>query len=358
MEPFNLMKLGFGLYRNSLNSDNYKFAKQIGATHIVAHLTNYFSGVDPKISSGEKDNGWGWCDNEPIWDYELLSGLKKELNEHNLELEVLENFNPLHWHDILLDGPKKDKQIEGLKQLMKNMGKVKIPIMGYCFSVAGVWGWERGNYARGEAESVGLFEGSRDFQEPIPDGLVWNMRYRDGIKNKFIGEIKEKEMWERLKFFLDNLLPYAEENNVILAAHPNDPPMRKMRNTERILIQPSEFQKLLSINKSPNNKIELCLGTFQEMSEAGLENYVDKFAKENKIGYIHLRNVKGKVPNYIEAFIDEGDIDMTKIIKILKKNDYKGLIIPDHTPAINCKAPWHAGMAYAMGYISGLIQST
>jgi mannonate dehydratase len=48
---------------------------------------------------------------------------------------------------------------------------------------------------------------------------------------------------------------------------------------------------------------------------------------------------------------------MVSIIKILKKNNYKGVIIPDHTPALNCDAPWHAGMAYAVGYIKGLIQS-
>ena len=52
------MKIGLGLYRNSLNIDNYKFAQQTGATHIVAHLTNYFSGSNPEISSGNED-GWG-----------------------------------------------------------------------------------------------------------------------------------------------------------------------------------------------------------------------------------------------------------------------------------------------------------
>ena len=109
------MKVGFGLYKNSLNKDNYKFVNQIGATHIVAHLTNYFSGSNPEISSGE-ENGWGICENEPIWDIELLSGLKKEINENGLELEAIENFNPLHWYDILLDGPEKFKQIENLKK--------------------------------------------------------------------------------------------------------------------------------------------------------------------------------------------------------------------------------------------------
>ena len=350
------MKLGFGLYRNSLNTDNYKFVNQIGATHVVAHLTNYFSGSNPEISSGG-DNGWGVCDKEPIWDVEFLSGLKKEMQDHNLVFEAIENFNPLHWHDILLDGPKKNEQIEGLKRLLQNMGKVGIPIMGYCFSLAGVWGWERGQYARGKAESVALIEGSRDFQEPIPDGMIWNMRYRKGEEDKFVPETSENEIWERLEFFLNQLIPVAEENNVSLAAHPNDPPLAVMRRTGRILKNPGEYDRLININNSSNNKIEMCLGSIQEMQEDGLEDYLDKYSKDNRIGYIHFRNVIGKVPNYIEAFVDDGDINMINVIKILKKNNYDGVIIPDHTPALNCSAPWHAGMAYAVGYIKGLIKS-
>ena len=350
------MKLGFGLYRNSLNTDNYQFVNQIGATHVVAHLTNYFSGSNPEISSGG-NNGWGVCDKEPIWDFEFLSGLKKEMKDHNLVFEAIENFNPLHWHDILLDGPKKNDQIEDLKRLLQNMGNVGIPIMGYCFSLAGVWGWERGQYARGKAESVALIEGSRDFQEPIPDGMVWNMRYREGEADKFVPETDEKEVWERLEFFLNQLIPVAEENNVSLAAHPNDPPLPVMRGTGRILKNPSEYDRLININKSRSNKIEMCLGSIQEMQEGDLEDYLDKYSKDNRIGYIHFRNVIGKVPNYIEAFVDDGDINMVNVIKILKNNNYDGVIIPDHTPALNCSAPWHAGMAYAVGYIKGLIKS-
>ena len=279
------------------------------------------------------------------------------MQDHNLVFEAIENFNPLHWHDILLDGPKKNEQIEGLKRLLQNMGKVGIPIMGYCFSLAGVWGWERGQYARGKADSVALVEGSRDFQEPIPDGMIWNMRYREGDANKFVPETKENEVWERLEFILNRLLPIAEENIVSLAAHPNDPPLPVMRSTGRILKHPSEYDRLININKSDKNKIEMCLGSIQEMEEDGLEDYLDKYSRDNRIGYIHFRNVIGKVPNYIEAFVDDGDINMVNIIKILKKNNYNGVIIPDHTPALNCSAPWHAGMAYAVGYIKGLINS-
>ena len=83
---------------------------------------------------------------------------------------------------------------------------------------------------------------------------------------------------------------------------------------------------------------------------------LDRFSAKGKIGYIHSRNVVGKIPHYREAFIDEGDIDILKALRILKKNNYDGVIIPDHTPEMTCDAPWHAGMAYAMGYLKAAMQ--
>jgi mannonate dehydratase len=67
--------------------------------------------------------------------------------------------------------------------------------------------------------------------------------------------------------------------------------------------------------------------------------------------------VKGKAPYYREVFIDEGDIDMLRILTILKKNNFEGVLIPDHTPQMTCSAPWYAGMAYAMGYMNALLHS-
>jgi mannonate dehydratase len=78
---------------------------------------------------------------------------------------------------------------------------------------------------------------------------------------------------------------------------------------------------------------------------------VDRYSRQGKIAYIHLRNVVGKVPNYRETFIDEGDVDMIRILSILSRNGFDGVIIPDHTPQMNCPAPWHAGMAHTIGFI-------
>jgi len=83
--------------------------------------------------------------------------------------------------------------------------------------------------------------------------------------------------------------------------------------------------------------------------------YVDRISG-GKLGYVHLRNVRGKVPAYKETFIDDGDVDIVRVLRILKKNNYSGVLIPDHAPQMSCAAPWHAGMAYALGFMRGALK--
>jgi mannonate dehydratase len=84
---------------------------------------------------------------------------------------------------------------------------------------------------------------------------------------------------------------------------------------------------------------------------------VDTYSRQGKLAYVHLRNVRGKAPFYRESFIDDGDVDMLRVLRILNKNNYRGVIIPDHAPQMTCDAPWHAGMAYALGYIRAALQA-
>lgn len=351
------MKLGLGLYRSILNRDNFRFARQAGATHIVAQLVDYIKGDNPSLTKNYL-NGWGETRNQgKIWTYEELSSLKKEIESHGLKLEAIENFDPSHWYDVLLDGPQKDKQLEDLKTILKNMGKVGIPIMGYYFSLAGVWGWTSGPTGRAEASSVVFDESKVDIHQPIPKGMVWNMRYEDEVSGEFLSPVSRTEMWQRLEYFLKTMLPIAEENGIKLVAHPDDPPLPEMRGTARLFYNTDEYVKLLDLNKSPSNGFEFCMGTIQEMKGSDVYALLDKYSRENRIGYIHFRNVTGKVPHYREAFVDEGDIDMIKALKILKKNNYEGILIPDHTPEMSTKAGWHTGMAYALGFMKGAMQS-
>ncbi len=350
------MKLGFGLYKHMLDEDHYRFARQCGATHVVIHLVDYF-GHDRKKTDQPVGTlgGWGAAGiGTDIWSADYLAQIKSEINEHGLELEAIENFDPAHWHDILLDGPKKEEQMEALKQLIRNVGAAGIPVFGYNFSLAGVCGRTQGAYARGGAVSVGM-EG--DVQEPVPNGMVWNMVYDRQAPEGVMKETSPDELWRRLEWFLSELLPEAEQAGVVLAAHPDDPPMPAMRKTPRLVYQPDLYQKLINVRQSKSNMLEFCLGSIAEMTEGDVYEATDTYSKQDKIAYIHFRNVVGKVPDYKEVFIDEGDIDMLKVLRILKRNNFNGVLIPDHTPQMTCDAPWYAGMAYAMGYMKALLKS-
>ncbi|MFO1033236.1 MAG: mannonate dehydratase [Hyphomicrobiales bacterium] len=351
-----MMKIGLGLYREQLNADNYQFAVQAGATHIVAHLTNYFAGKDPKITSGE-DGGWGDCSEDRLWSYEELSVLVKDIRAAGLQLAAIENFSPKFWSDILLDGPERANQMEGMKQLVRDAGRAGVPCIGYNFSLAGVFGWTRGPYARGNAHSVGFGIEPRALDVPIPDGMVWNMRYRKPIAGAPPVTASSEQIWDRLSRFLKELVPVAEKAGVMLAAHPDDPPADMLRGTARLVNRPEKYDRLMDIVPSPANGLELCLGSLQEMPGGDIYSHVRRFARAGRIGYIHFRNVKGKVPRYVETFVDEGDIDMAEIVRILRDENYQGVLIPDHTPAMNCAASWHAGKAFALGYMRALVQN-
>ena len=351
------MKLGLGLYRHMLTDDNFRFAKQVGATHIVAHWTDYFSG-STNIPETDGERCWGVSDNRGrLWTYEELAALKASVNAAGLELAAIENFDPSHWYDVLLDGPRKQEQLEGLKTIIRNMGRAGIPVMGYNFSIAGVWGHVVGPYARGGAETVGFFGPDGPAEKPIPNGQVWNMIYDPGAPEGTVGVVTSEQLWQRLEDFLKALVPVAEEAGVRLAAHPDDPPMPTIRGTARLVYQPHLYQRLLDIVPSHSNALEFCQGTIAEMQAGDVYEAIDKYSRQGNIAYVHLRNIKGKVPSYTEVFLDEGDVDIVRALGIYKKNGYDGVLIADHTPHVHCAATWHAGMAYAMGYIRGILQT-
>lgn len=351
------MKLGLGLYRHMLTRENFQFARQAGATHIVAHLVDYFRGGVHRAHDDQPtgtDFGWGLAgDPNQLWTVEELKTLRRQIEAEGLTLEAIENFDPAHWHDVLLDGPKRAQHIENVKTILRRLGEAGIPLMGYNFSIAGVAGRTRGNYARGHAPSVGM-EGPYDV--PMPNGMAWNMVHDPQAPQGNLSPATHEQLWDRVHRFLDDVLPVAESAGVKLAAHPDDPPMPTIRGQPRLVYQPQHYQKLIDLNPSPANTLEFCIGSLAEMTEGDVYEAVDQYSRQHRLGYVHFRNVTGKVPTYKETFIDDGDVDMLRVLRILKRNGFDGVLIPDHTPAMTCAAPWHAGMAFAMGYMKAALK--
>jgi mannonate dehydratase len=339
-----------------LTPENFRFARQGGCTHVIVHLVDYFhqSGGDRQNQPVGSQAGWGRAgDPNKLWTYEELAALKKEINAQDLELYAIENLDPAHWHDILLDGPKKAQHLENVKTIIRNMGRAGIPVLGYCFALPGVAGRISGPFARGGAVSVGMDEAD---QTPIPNGTVWNMVYDPDAPPGNIPIATPEQMWQRLADFLEAVVPVAEEAGVTLAAHPDDPPLPVLRGQPRLVYQPRLYQRLIDLKASPRNKLEFCVGTLAEMTEGNIYDVVDQYSRQGKLAYVHLRNVHGKAPHYRETFIDDGDVDALRVLDILQENNFDGVIIPDHTPQMDCAAPWHAGIAFALGYFRSALQ--
>ena len=156
---------------------------------------------------------------------------------------------------------------------------------------------------------------------------------------------------EQAARFLEEVVPVAEEAGVQLAAHPDDPPLPTLRQQPRLIYQPFLYQRLIDLVPSKSNALELCVGTLGEMTEEistkRLTNIASKVRSLTSIFATWL----GRPVIIRETFIDEGEVDMIRVLTILKANGFGGMIIPDHTPQMSCAAPWHAGMAHTLGFV-------
>ncbi len=353
------MKLGLALPKARLSAEDFRFARQAGATHLHVNLTQPQPATERMRASQERYPKTPHSDpDDADWTYEAFRDLRKAVGEEGLVLDALTGFEPAHWHDVLLDGPRRSEQMEKLKAILRDMGRAGIPIMGYNFSIAGVWGRTRRTVSRGGAASPGFHDPP---QPPIPNGMVWNRvcdpeLYDEENPKGYAGQITHDELWRRLEAFLEEILPVAQEAGVKLAMHPDDPPLPTLRGTPRLIYGPDHYQRMLEISPSPSNAMNVCVGTCAEMAEGDIYEMVDRYSRTGRIAFVHFRNVRGKVPNYDEVFIDEGDVDMIRILRILKGNGFEGVITPDHSPNFSCGTPWYTAKAFTLGWLNAALK--
>jgi mannonate dehydratase len=110
---------------------------------------------------------------------------------------------------------------------------------------------------------------------------------------------------------------------------------------------------------SPMNGLEFCQGTVSEWCQTPAEVYevIRLFASRGKIGYVHFRNVRNRVPAFAETFMDNGKVDMLEAMRAYHESGFDGVLIVDHTPGMIGDTSWgHRGRAYGIGYMKGLLK--
>jgi mannonate dehydratase len=173
--------------------------------------------------------------------------------------------------------------------------------------------------------------------------------------------VRAETMWANLERFLEAVLPHAERAGIRLAMHPDDPPFGPICGYARIMGSPEDFARLFALSSSPSNAMTLCVGCFAERG-CDIAGLVQRFA--NRIGFVHVRDVRGTLDDFIETFPDDGQTDLPGAFRALRGAGYSGYIRSDHAPLLATDdTTTHDGYAmqghiFAMGYLRGLLDGT
>lgn len=301
---------------------------------------------------------------ESEWAYDDLRALRERCEDAGLRLEAVENV-PLDFYDgAMLGLPTGVAQIAHYQQIIRNIGKAGIPILGYHFMPNSVWRTARTPIGRGGAtvtsfDLAAVAAGADDVLVARTGRTVSNDPFdTQGVIPSAGIERSAEEMWANYTAFMRAVLPVAESAGVKLALHPDDPPIPMLGGIARICKSFDDFKRAEAIaGGSEAWGLDLCLGCWSEMGgERTVLEAIDYFGPRQKILYVHFRDVRGTVPQFAECFIGEGNYSPPKVIHALHRAGFDGFLLDDHVPFMVGDTDYgHRGRAHAIGYMQGLL---
>ena len=285
-----------------------------------------------------------------LWTVDGLKKLKDRVSSFGLSLDII----PLPLASSLLEKselpsimgalPERDKDIDLICQLIKNTAAAGIPCVKYNMSILGV---VRNPPTKGRGGAM---------------YSTWDYAKGDQSTPSIAGKVTDDIYWERITYFLDRVVPVANEYKVKLACHPHDPGMPRgkgFRGVETVLGNFDGLKKFVAIRESKYHGLNFCQGTVSEMLEdtnKEIHDVIRYFGSRKKIFNVHFRNIEGKFGKFRETFPDNGDVNFLDAIRTYKEVEYDGMLMPDHVPRIEGDAGGAQAFAYCFGYIQALLQ--
>lgn len=340
--------------KEQTNSTEKPMLMQVGCQHggtgkknlefLARHGVFNIDGGAPKVIEGV-----GWDLDDSMAKRESCEKYGIRLDAYHLPLSSA-GIDRVDTPNIMLGkSPERDREIEMIQQMISVAGKTGVKTLNYNTIILEILRTSR---------TVDPTRGNASYS-------TWN--YEEALKKGLDktpvtgGGADIDEIYERITYLLDRLLPVAEEYNVRLANHIADPPAPVGYRGITRWNSPEVFagiKRFAQLYDSPAHGFNLCLGSVAEgLKDPKTEILpIIKWVGDRKqIFNIHLRNIKGGWNNFQEVYPDNGDMDFAQIIRALKNVGYDGMVMPDHIPQHEDRASGLQGHAFAFGYIKALI---
>ena len=289
------------------------------------------------------------------WDLQDSLAKREACEKYGISLDAYHfpltsaGIDKVQFPNVMLGkSPERDKEIEMLQQMIMVAGKTGVGCLNYNTTILPILR---------TGETIDPTRGNASY-------LTWD--YQEALKKNepltVAGTVNLDQMFERIKYLLDRLIPVANEYKVRLANHIADPPTHPGYRGITRWTDPDVFEGIKRFAKlydSPYHGFNLCLGSTAE----GLKNprteilpIIRWVGQRKQIFNIHLRNIKGGFDHFMEVYPDNGDLDFFEILKVLKEVDYPYMVMPDHVPHHADPGSSQHAFAFAYGYIKAMIQ--
>jgi mannonate dehydratase len=305
--------------------DDLRFIQQMGLEHVVLW------------TSGDKAS------------YEYYASRKALYEGNGLKVYGFGSWAVHNQDAIVLGLADRDAKIEEYKQHLRNLGKAGIPYTTYAHMANGIWSTEP-EPTRGGAQARAFDQAQGGLGRW--HGAEYNLPLTHGRR------YSEDEIWDNFAYFIKQVAPVAEEAGVRIGIHPDDPPVAELGGVPRCIFSSFEgYRRALEMADSPNVGICLCVGCWLEggslMGKDVLET-IRYFGSHKKLFKVHFRNVNQPLPHFVETFLDDGYMDMYKVLKAMRAVDFDGVLIADHIPMMANDR--RIGSAFSIGYMKALLE--
>ncbi|MBK95151.1 MAG: mannonate dehydratase [Planctomycetaceae bacterium] len=273
----------------------------------------------------------------------------ERIRSYGMEIAAVEDA--IAMENIIRGTQGRDEEIDGIISLLRIMKQLDIPVLCYNFMAGTDWVRTKTDVIDRAGAKVTQFNLSE---------IDLAVSLDDSSKQLEHEDLDAESLWENLKYFLERVLPVAEELEIDLAMHPDDPPLEFFMGRARIMNCVEGFKRLVELVPSQRNGICFCQGSFVEMG-ASIPAAIYELGPH--IRYVHFRDIRGTKENFTETFHDNGPTDMAAAVKAYYDIGFEGPIRPDHVPQLygeDAGEPGYTqlGRLFAYGYMRGLMHAT